>query len=266
MNKTFTRFFAGALAAASLFALASCGEKKDGDDKSANASTPAPITEAPSVTDEPTATLTKAPTPTPEPTATPIPNDWYIDTRGDIPPEVEVVSQQMSFRDNGYCISSKEGKYYFQIWSDMELISEYEVPAFLASFERLRYDRIADSPYILLLYDKTSDDKVKAFCWIGLNGKTFALSVKDYSYNGSEHIAHVFITEDDRVICFDGWNEKCWQMEDVGRTVRFANDRYGLTDETGAVIIEAFDYFKPNGETAQTQPGEPIWERIELED
>lgn len=138
MNKTFTRFFAGALAAASLFALASCGEKKDGDDKSANASTPAPITEAPSVTDEPTAAPTEAPTPepteTPEPTATPIPEGWYIDPRGIIPPEVEVIIPDDGdpAREEAFCIANVEGATVLQYWTKDGLQKEWRVPAEMA--------------------------------------------------------------------------------------------------------------------------------------
>ncbi len=150
MNKTFTRIFAGALAAASLFALASCGEKKDGDDKSANASTPAPITEAPSVTDEPTTAPTEAPTPeptaTPEPTGTPVPEGWYIDRTGNIPPEVEVaVYDYKATKNEAWCIIEKNGKAVLQLWRKMELIVEKELPQEILKAVRMKCSYVEGS-------------------------------------------------------------------------------------------------------------------------
>lgn len=268
MNKTFTSIFAGALAAASLFALASCGDKKSEDDKSANAATPSPATEAP-ITEAPTAapTPTPEPTPTSEPTATPVPSDWYIDPGGNIPPEVEVVSQPIIPYDIGYCIAHRDGKYYFQQWDNMEILIEYEVPDLMASYKKMGYERWFDSPFMLLAYNSSSrfglNEDVEAFCWIGLDGTTFSLPVKDYFYYGSEYIALIFILEDNRVMCFDLYLEKCWQL-DVGKPVRFNESRMGLIDEDGNTIVDHFAHFEPNGKTAQTLPGEPSWEMVEL--
>ena len=87
------------------------------------------ITENP--TDVPTEEPTEVPTDTPEPTATPIPDDWYIDPYGVIPPEVEIIVPDSNTAENNkkWCITRVDGQATLQLWKrDEGLVMQWVVP------------------------------------------------------------------------------------------------------------------------------------------
>lgn len=122
-----------------LLLMAGCQKNAADAEASAAPEATAVPTEAP--TEEPTEAPTEVPTeePTPDPMATPVPDDWYIDPTGIIPPTVEILVYDRNDTDQNkrWCVTKVDGKATLQLWTKSGLSKEWEVPEGILKAESL---------------------------------------------------------------------------------------------------------------------------------
>ena len=191
-------------------------------------------TAAPTATPDPTPT--PVPTPTPEPTPTPIPEGWYVDPRGIIPPEVEILVPEKADRLDpwAFCIARNEdGEIVLQKWQG-GLQEEWNFPELELFLQKKSiYAYYSYGKLILYGYEKerySSDDSYLFYYEVG--GYYFCLEV-----NSKELIDNTLMiaTTDGKAIMWEV-GEPTYQMHDFGEENKVEADPNNVFFVNGSAV------------------------------
>lgn len=215
------RILALFLVAATLFTVTACSQgsnvKDDKDQTALETEIPSaePMGE---ITQEPTVESTE--TPTEEPTETPLPEGWYIDPTGIIPPTVEILVPNHSTVDKQrqWCITRIEGKTTLQFWTPEGLVGQWKVPEDMlrahwmdCAFEAFGQESVFVSAYLAedieeiyngryLVYYETSDGKYMYF---------------EVTSDWTTSDQWIFATPDGKAVTY-AWGNDYYEVQDFG--------------------------------------------------
>lgn len=216
MNKSF-RIFLLTAAAAALFIMASC------NNGGSTGSTTAPETAKATAAQDALATaetteITEAPTekpaeaPTEAPTTTEVPENWYIDPNGIIPPEVEIV---LPANKPGVCIAREEGKTVLQKWTKQGLMEQYEVPEKLAEGYNMNAFLYTQVNGEVDIWVDLTEEPFGPFMYYyrDIDGHHFLFECNSL-YDSGEYI--LLATTDGKAIWYT-WGDDFYKMHDFGQ-------------------------------------------------